>query len=236
MIETLFAFLGVLAMKNVEFNKKNILLPPVAIVLLAAIGLGCWYIGNQGHGQPPSTTPSTTAAPTTTAPETTVAPTTTAPETTAPETSTPETSVPESTEPETTEPAPTAPPTTVPVESEPATTAPPTTSPTPENPNDIVPTEAPVEAPPVNDVPTETYRQPTIIDNGDGSQTIDFSGSIYEDFLGPIVTVKKTCEHCGKAKEDCHRWLAGSGDHTCPDCGETVPGGVCHFCDEKIGD
>lgn len=215
---------------------KNVLLATVAIALLAAIGLGCWYIGNQGHGQPPTTAPATTAAPTTTAPETTVAPTTTAPETTAPETSTPETSVPESTEPETTEPAPTAPPTTAPAESEPATTTPPTTSPTPENPNDIVPTEAPVEAPPVNDVPTETYGDPIIIDNGDGTITIDLSGTKNPYFMGGIITVSKTCKHCGKDKDVCHRWLAGSGDHTCPDCGATVPGGVCHFCDEENGD
>lgn len=227
MIETLFAFLGILAMKNVEFNKKNILLPTVAIVLLAAIGLGCWYIGNQGHGQPPSTTPSTTAAPTTTAPETT-----------APETSTPETSVPESTEPETTEPAPTAPPTTVPVESEPATTTPPTTTPTPENPNDIVPTEAPVEAPPVNDVPTETYREPIIIDNGDGTITIDLSGTRYENFLGPTMTIKKNCDHCGKEKGDgtngtCMRFVMYGED--CPHCGEYVPARTCHTCSEDEG-
>lgn len=41
------------------------------------------------------------------------------------------------------------------------------------------------------------------------------------------------CNHCGKKMGDgkngtCIRWL--SGDMTCPNCGEFVPGNTCHTC------
>ena len=43
------------------------------------------------------------------------------------------------------------------------------------------------------------------------------------------------CSHCGKKCGDgtngtCRYWLTG-GNHTCPNCGDIVPGGECHSCD-----
>lgn len=57
--------------------------------------------------------------------------------------------------------------------------------------------------------------------------------------LGSIETSPPTnifyCEHCGKTCGDgadgtCVRWLV-DGEHTCTNCGATVPAHVCHTCE-----
>lgn len=61
---------------------------------------------------------------------------------------------------------------------------------------------------------------------------------VYETTTKPgSNTDVRYCKHCGKQQGDgtngtCARWFTG-GDHTCPNCGDTVPEKTCHYCGEN---